>query len=203
MIEDPCKFENKRKSIAPINKLFTTGADLNKKNIILKTIMIQYLDTGKLINYIEIGVKFASTLKFILENTKKENIPIFVSGLDLFEDFELSRDNTHFGDVANMNDIKTELNRLGHFNFQLYKGDSSKIIKEKLEKLNNCVVFIDGNHTYEGVKKDYEEIIKKISKGSLLIFDDYEWKGVNEFVKTIKTKHKIIEETRDYIILQY
>lgn len=201
LISDPFKTKQKRKTIAKLNQLFDKKVGFEDKKGIVKLIKEKSKKSNGLINYIEIGVKYGSTFKYILDNTK--DINLFAYGFDLFEDFKIQDDNTHFGDVANMNDMKNELNKLNHFNFKFFKGDSSTTIKNKLDKLDNCIVFIDGNHTYDGVKKDFEEIIKKISTDSYVIFDDYNWKDVNKYVNEIKNKYKIIEGSkRRYFTIQ-
>jgi predicted O-methyltransferase YrrM len=59
-------------------------------------------------------------------------------------------------------------------------------IKEILDTINFDTVFIDGKHTYEDVKKDYELI--KLYKSKIIIFDDVAKRkgyGVRDFVKEV------------------
>src|SRR5690606_21094380 len=47
------------------------------------------------------------------------------------------------------------------------------------------VLVIDGDHSYAGVKFDYDHYLDAVSPGGYIIFDDYgtpEWPGVQEFV---------------------
>jgi predicted O-methyltransferase YrrM len=44
------------------------------------------------------------------------------------------------------------------------------------------LVYIDGDHTYEGVKKDLNAWYPKVSKGGIICGDDIGWAGVKEAV---------------------
>ena len=46
---------------------------------------------------------------------------------------------------------------------------------------------IDGDHTYEGVKADFERYAPLVRRGGVIIFDDYnakDWPDVARFVDT-------------------
>ncbi len=57
-----------------------------------------------------------------------------------------------------------------------------------LEEVNNHafnLLIIDGDHSYEGVKFDFEKFFPLLEKGGYVIFDDYnarEWPGVQKFI---------------------
>lgn len=46
-------------------------------------------------------------------------------------------------------------------------------------------LFIDGDHTYEGVKKDIELFFPKLLKGAIVVFDDY-FEGFPGLVKAVE-----------------
>ena len=52
-------------------------------------------------------------------------------------------------------------------------------------------VYIDGDHSYEYVKKDIEHYYSKIKKGGLLAGDDFPWRDVNKAVIEFVDKHKL------------
>jgi len=66
--------------------------------------------------------------------------------------------------------------------------------KEKLDFL-----FIDGDHSYEGVKKDFEMYSSLVRKGGIIVFHDIvpgppEYAGfVSKFWREIKIKHRYME----------
>ncbi len=70
-------------------------------------------------------------------------------------------------------------------------------------------VYIDGDHFYEGVKKDLEEYFPKVKKGGYISGDDYVigglWsegvkRAVDEFINTGKVK--ILKAKRGQYVLQ-
>lgn len=67
--------------------------------------------------------------------------------------------------------------------------------------LLNCnqkydVIFIDGDHSYQGVKSDYENSIRLLNEGGIMIFHDINSKGapgVTQFWNEFKSNHKFHE----------
>lgn len=176
----------KQKTICNYEQLLTTTTLMDKIGDIIKYIkLLSKKCPNEKIHYIEIGVKYGGVLKYVLENTK--NIDIEVIGIDLFENFDIcDNTNTHKGDIANKDEMDEKFIEFGYNNVKLYKGDSSTIINEKLSNMKNVVCFIDANHTYYGVKKDYDAILNKMDCG-YIIFDDIDpfWPGVNKFYKEL------------------
>jgi len=58
------------------------------------------------------------------------------------------------------------------------------------------LVYIDGDHTYEGVKKDLNAWYPKVSKGGIICGDDIGWAGVKQAVDEF-----FIGMNRDYQII--
>lgn len=91
-------------------------------------------------------------------------------GFDLFEDA------TRETDVSEMN-IKPHYrmeeveNRLTGYKVFLYKGNT----RETLAKFNEPVdfVWIDGGHSVETIKSDWENVKRVIVPGASVFFDDY------------------------------
>ncbi len=48
------------------------------------------------------------------------------------------------------------------------------------------MAFIDGNHDYESVKRDFEGICKVMNPGGCVVLDDASWPGVHHFVTDLK-----------------
>lgn len=195
----------KKTDIAKFNKVLTTTSLPEQLQSIVSTVHKLSSETNDKINYIEIGMKYGGSFRYVLDNTKNLVIEKYY-GFDLFEDFVVNQDNTHKGDVANMNDIKNKLESIGHSNFTLIKGDSLLTINEYLPKLDKIVAFIDGNHTYNAVKSDFNNIAKKSSSGSYFILDDTNWPGVriflNELLKSKRVKHIKTGQCKTYDIVQ-
>ena len=65
--------------------------------------------------------------------------------------------------------------------FELIKGDSIEIAKTWKRPID--LLFIDGNHTYEGVRDDIASWLPFVRDGGVVIFHDYgSWAGVTEAV---------------------
>lgn len=64
------------------------------------------------------------------------------------------------------------------------------------------VIFIDGDHSYEGVKKDLECWFPKIKSGGVIAYDDYpRWPSIVKAVHEFHEKHNFpIPEELDQVI---
>jgi len=63
-------------------------------------------------------------------------------------------------------------------------------------KLKYDIIFIDGDHSYEGVKSDYENSIKNVNEGGIMIFHDIVSigaPGVVKFWNETKNRHQYKE----------
>lgn len=66
-------------------------------------------------------------------------------------------------------------------------SDNPEAIKEAATRRFDALL-IDGDHTYEGVKKDFENFHSLVRKGGVILFDDYgvnEWPDIKRFVDEI------------------
>ncbi len=130
--------------------------------------------------YGEIGVYFGGTFKKILDFLKSSKQAYKAYGFDLFEDLlkeNFKKKQTHelynkwnILNVADRRELEKKLKKLGHKNFELIKGSSEKTVP-LIDELFD-VFFIDGNHTYEQAKLDFQCAIKKCRRGSVIIFDN-------------------------------
>jgi predicted O-methyltransferase YrrM len=139
-------------------------------------------------NYLEIGVHNGGSMSLLLTNNNSKNL----IGLDLFEDMyninkHLSkekyntyqyfrRDNLAMSKtIKNLNSIKSKY--YNNAKFTLIQGNSYfDTTEEKFKQECNFsidLLFIDGDHTLDGVKNDFERYSKYVRKGGFIIFDDY------------------------------
>jgi cephalosporin hydroxylase len=101
--------------------------------------------------------------------------------------------------------VHTNINKLNKFNnsYNYLKGNSQTYeMVNKLKKLINeiDILFIDGDHSYQGVINDFLLYEKLIKKGGYIVFDDYndsqyspEVKiAVNDIIPIIIEKYNII-----------
>ena len=140
------------------------------------------------ITYVEIGVLYGGVLRRVLERLDKTDLAI---GVDLFESL-LTYDgieNTHKEDFCYKHELEYVLSKLGYSNYTLYMGDSSKIVPS-LPRIKAGVVVIDGNHTFEGTKIDFENSYNLIDNG-YIFFHDTDWEGPQ------RVCNEIVEKTDD------
>ena len=165
-------------------------------------LLINYLNKN-IKNYLEIGVHNGTSMSYVLQSDYKVNN---CYGIDLFED-------TFYSDNLDKNLIYNNLQKLNKNknNIFLIKGDSTdKNIIQLFENIKLDIIFIDGNHTYEGVKKDFYNYYTFLSNNGIMIFDDFNeaptnkgvFKFINELLKIeqkyFKGNYKFIDNEHPY-----
>lgn len=124
-----------------------------------------YLATLKEIKYLEIGSFEGQSAVFVGEliNIKE------ITCVDTFEGSD-EHDNINF-DIVYKN-CSENLNRLNK-SYNLIKDTSHNFFQNNNKKFN--VIYIDGSHLYEDVKKDFINSMKCLDDGGILICDDFLW----------------------------
>lgn len=122
--------------------------------------------------YCEIGVFKGDFSKYLIETLE----PKLFHMIDIFEG------NTTSGDqdgnnvtTTNMTDEYVKLQKLyfDYPNVKLWKGDSAPTLS--LFQDNSLdMIYIDGDHSYEGCSKDLEVAYKKVKNGGYILGHDYE-----------------------------
>jgi hypothetical protein len=146
--------------------------------------------------YVEIGVLYGGS---IIEHMKDKQECIFV-GIDPFtgyygksyDPFRKIDLKDHFTIV----DKNISENNPYNHKYHLIKGKSNDVI-EDFRNLNLEIdyLFIDGDHSYEGVLNDFNNYIEFIKKDGIIVFDNYNdsnWpevtKAVDEILDNIDIK---------------
>lgn len=130
--------------------------------------------------YGEIGVYFGGTFRQMIDHIAKTSKFYKCYGFDLFEDLQsetFGQSQTHdiqnkwnILNVAHRDGLEKTLIELGCENFKLIKGSSEKTVAEVQDEFD--LFFIDGNHTYDQAKKDFESAYLKSKKGTVIVFDN-------------------------------
>lgn len=122
----------------------------------------QSYNTEYEINYLEIGC-YAGASACLLLQRKKTNVISIDLGIPISKNIVFS----------NVNKLNKHNNR-----YEYIEGNSHD--KKTINKLNDILIekkvdilFIDGDHSYEGVRKDFEIYSKYVKEGGYIIFDDY------------------------------
>ena len=182
--------------------------DLESANLFLDQI---YKNRPK--NFLEVGVFQGVTARNVCEVLKEiyQNEFKYI-GIDLFTSSNLRFDNKegtlkhsmisnpfknfyfNFLRKENLNSKKAVSKFLKKFNnnISLYEGYSDKILNS-IDISYIDMVFLDGGHSYETVKKDIKILITKLKKNKIIICDDYDQKnyGVKRAVDEFRLEYKI------------
>lgn len=91
-------------------------------------------------------------------------------GFDLFEDATAETDAAEFN-VKPHNTLEAVQRLLADFDATLYKGNT----RDTLAAFNEPVdfVWIDGGHSVETIRSDWENVKRCLAPGALVFFDDY------------------------------
>jgi hypothetical protein len=127
-------------------------------------------------NFVEIGVAFAGHLDNILQNTNIKK----AYGVDPYFLQETSTDSFSYDSkVYDQNDYdnlyifaKERLDKHGE-RVELVR-ESSNIAKDRFSEESIDIVFIDAEHTYDGVKQDIKIWEEKVRKGGVISGHDYD-----------------------------
>ena len=182
--------------------------DLESANLFLDQI---YKNWPK--NFLEVGVFQGVTARNVCEVLKEiyQNEFKYI-GIDLFSSSNLAYDNKehtlkhskisnpfknfyfNFLRKEDLNSKKAVSRLLKKFNnnISLYEGYSDKILNS-IDISYIDMVFLDGGHSYETVKKDLKILITKLKKNKIIICDDYDLKnyGIKRAVDEFRLEYKI------------
>ena len=143
---------------------------LNRKSELLRIVKRQ---NPKAI--LEIGVdEGENAIRLISAISKKDNSSnIRYVGVDLFSlmTSDIAREEASQVPKSKRDVELLITSNFPEINFELFEGNSNEMLKNIKEKFE--IIFIDGGHSYETVKKDLELSESLLSDGGLIILDDY------------------------------
>ncbi len=146
------------------------------------------------LNYVEIGCYAGGSACLLLQ---RENTNVF--SIDL-------------GNPINPDIVKQNVNKLNKHNnnYNYIKGSSHDL--KTFNKLRECVdeidiLFIDGDHSYDGVILDFEMYSKLVKSGGYIIFDDYNdyqyspqvKPAVDNIISNLNTSYNIIGTVKNVL----
>jgi hypothetical protein len=144
-----------------------------------------YLNQCKTI--VEVGVAEAKTTDFLCRGAARVNG--FVYGYDLWDTHGLKNQFEHWSSKEKCEEY---LRSKGHMNFSLTKINSKTPEFHELIKTQHPTIdlaFIDGCHSYEGIKNDFEAIYPQLSETGIIVFHDtMSIDGCREFLIELRTK---------------
>jgi lipopolysaccharide biosynthesis glycosyltransferase len=146
----------------PTIKLFDTRNEMIK----------HYCDTIVSPKIVEIGVFRGDFLDYIFKNCNSGSI----DAVDLFEGITCSGD-VDGNDVVHYDVGKSYLELIEKYkenpNIRIHKSNSIHFLQNQ-ENNSFDIIYIDGDHSYEGVKHDLTNALSKIKKNGYIMGHDYE-----------------------------
>jgi hypothetical protein len=136
---------------------------------------------------VEIGVAHGTTTLYLCNGCK--NFGGKVYGFDLWE---IHGKWNQFPTISSKEEVNNYLISKGINNFDLYKQNTKEINFDNI--LNNIgkidFAFIDGDHSYDGVKNDFDKIYNRISSNGMIVFHDtLIIDGCREFILDLRSKY--------------
>lgn len=144
-----------------------------------------YLNQAKTI--VEIGVAEAKTTAFLCNGAIPWGGKVY--GYDIWGTHGLQNQFEHW---SSKEKCEEHLRSLGLTNFELTQIDSKKpgfkeLIAEKHPVID--LAFIDGCHSYDGIKNDFEAVYPNLSDAGVIVFHDtMSIDGCREFMIDLRTK---------------
>ena len=139
-------------------------------------------------NIVEIGVDMGTTTKYLCEGAKKYDGKVY--GFDLFGAHGQWK---QFGRISTKNNVEKYLDGFGIDNYKIYKvnsfhvEDMTNIIEKDIGVID--FVFIDGDHSYKGIKNDFDIVYPLLSPHGIIAFHDtLKIDGCREFIIDLRTK---------------
>jgi predicted O-methyltransferase YrrM len=142
------------------------------------------------LNFLQIGTYTGDCSKWLLDNVLTKPGSKLVD-VDTWEGSEESvHKKMDFSDVERVYDEKVS----SYSNVIKYKGTSESFLSTAEDHAFDFI-YIDGDHTADGVYKDASQSFRTLKVGGLMGFDDYLWKhdskdpilepkmGINKFMK--------------------
>ena len=157
-----------------------------------------YLNQAKVI--VEVGVAEAKSTDWLCRGAKLRGG--FVYGYDLWDTHGL---NNQFKHWSSKEKCEAYLTSKGHTNFELTKINSRTPEFAELIKTKHPVIdlaFIDGCHSYDGIKNDFDAIYPQLSATGVIVFHDtMSIDGCREFMIDLRTKYN--DGTFDLVTFPY
>ena len=145
-----------------------------------------YLNQAKVI--VEVGVAEAKTTEWLCRGARVWGGKVY--GYDLWDTHGLSNQFQHWSSKEKCEEY---LQSNDHTNFELTKINSRTPEFAELIKTKHPVIdlaFIDGCHSYDGIKNDFDVIYPLLSECGVIVFHDtMSIDGCREFMIDLRTKY--------------
>lgn len=139
--------------------------------------------TTKISKYLEIGVHNGCSLSYVLSS----KYPVQAFGIDLFKagPQKYKRDKLTVESTRNR---LSKINESSHLLQLICANSQDPKTYSLFEEGSFDLIFIDADHSYNGVKNDFTCAIKYLSPDGIIVFDDNDDDPNNRGVKTFLTE---------------
>jgi len=155
-----------------------------------------YIMKEKCKNYLEIGTHYGHSICNMLQSKYQSKY----MAIDIFKKWG-------DGKISNMeklaNDNAKKFN-INNYEYKIVKGNSQSkatldVVKEYFPE-GIDLLFIDGDHSYNGIIKDFKNYFPFVNKGGYIVFDDYlPYKIGNKERDAPKAINKIVGDNKGKI----
>ena len=157
-----------------------------------------YLNQSKVI--VEVGVAEAKSTDWLCRGAIPYDGRVY--GYDLWDTHGVKNQFEHWSSKEKCEEYLTSK---GHTNFELTKINSRTPEFAELIKTKHPVIdlaFIDGCHSYDGIKNDFDAIYPQLSETGVIVFHDtMSIDGCREFMIDLRTKYN--DGTFDLVTFPY
>jgi predicted O-methyltransferase YrrM len=140
--------------------------------------LMDIIESKRDITWVEIGVRFGYNAEYVLKNFDVEKIYL----IDPY--VELDYDRVNFGNQNNIDNYKlTTIDKLNTYKDKVvWMEDFSYNTHQLISDDSVDILYIDGDHSYDGVYSDLDNYYSKVRSGGLIIGDDYNENGTEKAI---------------------
>lgn len=164
--------------------------------------------------HVEIGSAFGSSIITKLMLLTDNEVVHSIVGIDPLDNYYGSEVDEQSGEHLGVDIIRDNIAKCGlnsnddRLKFITKYSTDASVIKD-LENYAITTLLIDGDHSYEGVKYDWDQYHDLVVPGGFVIFDDYNepnWPGVKKFahelLSDLPSNWRIVGEFDTTLILE-
>lgn len=163
------------------------------QDALLRSLVTRAVEGPKL-EYLEIGTLFGINLCTVHELSKHEFAEMGLTSIDPLDNYYQQGRDILTGLPINFKLVQDNVRVMNipseRIRFIQHLSTDKEAVSMAEERVYNCML-IDGDHSYEGIKYDFEHYAHMLCSGGYLMVDDYEateWPDVTRYVdEAIKT----------------
>ena len=191
----PDEYSNQISAIRKIDKCMIGRYCGSLENKIMQTMscydVASRFPSNKQYAHVEIGVLFGGSILAKLSVLKRLNIKQSVIAIDPFEGYYQNPKDPVTGLEVTEQNFRKNIQKFGFDNEMLQiikKYSTDEGVMPLLSQYKIISLMIDGDHTYSGIRNDWEKYSHLVESGGYVVFDDFEdpcWPDITRFVNEL------------------